>query len=168
MCEAYNRQYGTNFISVIPAILYGQHQHYELLNSLVIPALISRFHEAKQAKSEEVTVWGTGRSSRDFLFVDDLADAVIFLANQYSGNDVLNIATGHGCTIAELAQIIKEMVGFEGRVVYDPSKPEGVLFKLPDITKITELGWNYKVELKDGIQQTYDALNLDKLSGSAV
>jgi len=156
MCEAYNRQYGTNFIPVIPSILYGRHQHYEILNSLVIPALISRFHEAKQTKAEKVTVWGTGRSSRDFLFVDDLADAVIFLMEKYSGNGVFNIATGRHCTIAELAQIIKGVVGYDGRIVYDAFKPEGALIKQPDISKITELGWKYKVELQDGIQQTYD------------
>ncbi len=157
MCEAYNRQYGTNFISVIPSIIYGRNQSYETLNSSVIPALIKRFHEAKKIKSDEVVVWGTGRTSRDFLFVDDLADAVIFLMEKFSGNEIFNIATGSHFTIAELAQIIKEIVDYKGDIVYDAFKPEGSLIKYQDISKINALGWKYKVELRDGLEQTYNA-----------
>ena len=156
MCESYNRQYGTDFISVIPTNIYGPNQNYDSMNSLVVPALIRRFHEAKQVNAKEVIIWGTGRPSRDFLFADDLADASIFLMEQSLGDDVFNIASGCDYTIADLAEIIKEVVGFEGDVVFDVSKPEGVLVKLQDINKISELGWKYSVDLKDGIQRTYD------------
>ena len=156
MCESYNRQYGTDFISVIPTNIYGPNQNYDSMNSLVVPALIRRFHEAKQVNAKEVIIWGTGRPSRDFLFADDLADASIFLMEQSLGDDVFNVASGCDYTIADLAEIIKEVVGFEGDVVFDVSKPEGVLVKLQDINKISELGWKYGVDLKDGIQRTYD------------
>ena len=156
MCESYNRQYGTDFISVIPTNIYGPNQNYDSMNSLVVPALIRRFYEAKQVNAKEVVIWGTGRPARDFLFADDLADASIFLMEQSLGDDVFNIASGCDYTIADLAEIIKEVVGFEGDVVFDVSKPEGVLVKLQDINKISELGWKYSVDLKDGIQRTYD------------
>ena len=156
MCESYNRQYGTDFISVIPTNIYGPNQNYDSMNSLVVPALIRRFHEAKQVNAKEVIIWGTGRPSRDFLFADDLADASIFLMEQSLRDDVFNIASGCDYMIADLAEIIKEVVGFEGDVVFDVSKPEGVLVKLQDINKISELGWKYSVDLKDGIQRTYD------------
>ena len=156
MCESYNRQYGTDFISVMPTNIYGPNQNYDSMNSLVVPALIRRFHEAKQVNAKEVIIWGTGRPSRDFLFVDDLANASIFLMEQSLGDDVFNIASGCDYTIADLAEIIKEVVGFEGDIVFDVSKPEGVLVKLQDINKISELGWKYSVDLKDGIQRTYD------------
>ena len=156
MCESYNRQYGTDFISVMPTNIYGPNQNYDSMNSLVVPALIRRFHEAKQVNAKEVIIWGTGRPSRDFLFADDLADASIFLMEQSLGDDVFNIASGCDYTIADLAEIIKEVVGFEGDIVFDVSKPEGVLVKLQDINKISELGWKYSVDLKDGIQRTYD------------
>ena len=158
MCESYNRQYGTDFISVIPTNIYGPNQNYDSMNSLVVPALIRRFHEAKQVNAKEVVIWGTGRPARDFLFADDLADASIFLMEQSLGDDVFNIASGCDYTIADLAEIIKEVVGFEGDVVFDVSKPEGVLVKLQDINKISELGWKYSVDLKDGIQRTYDEI----------
>ena len=156
MCESYNRQYGTDFISVIPTNIYGPNQNYDSMNSLVVPAMIRRFREAKQVNAKEVIIWGTGRPSRDFLFADDLADASIFLMEQSLGDDVFNIASGCDYTIADLAEIIKEVVGFEGDVVFDVSKPEGVLVKLQDINKISELGWKYSVDLRDGIQRTYD------------
>ena len=157
MCESYNRQYGTDYITVIPTNLYGPEQSYELMNCLVMPALLQKFHEAKQTKVKEVIIWGTGRASRDFLFIDDLADAVIFLMEEYSGNEVFNIGTGKDHTIAELAALIKKVVGYSGNVVYDISKPEGVLVKLQDISKMTRLGWNNQVSLEKGIQNTYDS-----------
>ena len=157
MCESYNRQYGTDFITVIPTNLYGPGQSYELMNCLVMPALLRKFHEAKQSKAKEVTIWGTGRASRDFLFVDDLADAVIFLMEKYSGNEVFNIGTGKDHTIAELSTLMSKVVGYSGNIVYDISKPEGVLVKLQDISKMKNLGWNNHVSLEKGIQSTYDS-----------
>lgn len=156
MCESYNRQYGTDFISVIPTNLYGIKQNYDPMNSLVVPALIRKFHEAKHSNVNEVVIWGSGRPSRDFMFVNDLADAVIFLMEEYLGNEVFNIGTGKDYTVSVLAEIVKYVVGFKGKVVYDISKPDGVLVKLQDISKMTKLGWRYKVELKEGIQLAYD------------
>ncbi len=155
MCESYNQQYGTDFISVIPTNLYGENQRYDPMNSLVIPALIRKFHEAKISGKKNVVLWGSGRPSRDFLFADDLADAAIFLMNIYSGNDTFNIGTGKDYTIRELADIVKRAVGYEGEVVFDLSKPEGTLTKLQDVSKLTALGWRYKTELKDGIRVAY-------------
>jgi len=157
MCESYNRQYGTDFISVIPTNIYGPSENYDPLNCLVVPALIRKFHEAKQANLKEVIIWGTGRPARDFLFVDDLADASIFLMDKYLEDDVLNIASGIDYTIAELADIVKKVIGFKGSVVFDVSKEEGILVKLQDIRRISELGWEYSIELEDGIKLTYDA-----------
>ncbi len=156
MCESYNRQYGTGFISVIPTNLYGINQNYDPMNSLVVPALIRKFHEARHSNAKEVVIWGSGRPSRDFLFAGDLADAVIFLMEAYLGNDILNIGTGKDYTIGELAEIVKEVVNYEGKIIYDVSKPDGVLVKLQDVTKISQLGWKYKVDLKEGICQVYD------------
>ena len=158
MCESYNRQYGTDFISVIPTNIYGPNQNYASMNSMVVPALIRKFHEATQANTKEVIIWGTGRPARDFLFSDDLADASIFLMEQTLEDDVFNIASGCDYTISDLAEIIKKVVGFEGEVVFDVSKPEGVLVKLQDINKISELGWKCSVDLQDGIKRTYENL----------
>lgn len=156
MCESYNRQYGTDFISVIPTNVYGINQNYDRMNSLVLPALIRKFHEAKESNLKEVVLWGTGRPTRDFLFSDDLADASIFLIQEYSGNDTFNIGTGKDYSIHELAGIIKNIVGFKGNVIYDASKPDGVIMKLQDVLKLTELGWKYKVELEEGIRIAYE------------
>jgi GDP-L-fucose synthase len=155
MCESYNRQYGTDFISVIPTNVYGANQNYDRMNSLVIPALIRKFHDAKESNLKEVVLWGTGRPTRDFLFSDDLADAAIFLTQEYSGNDTFNIGTGKDYSILELAEIIRKIVGFSGKIVYDSSKPDGVIMKLQDVSKLTELGWKYKVELEDGMRIAY-------------
>jgi GDP-L-fucose synthase len=157
MCESYNQQYGTDFISVIPTNLYGENQRYDPMNSLVIPALIRKFHEAKVSAKGEVALWGSGRPSRDFLFAGDLADAAIFLMNNYSGNDSFNIGTGKDYTIREIADIVIQVVGYEGKVVFDPTKPEGTLTKLQDVSKLTALGWRYKTELRDGIRIAYQA-----------
>lgn len=159
MCKSYNRQYGTDFLSVIPTNIYGPNQKYDSMNSLVIPALIRKFHEAKETNTSEVSIWGTGRPSRDFLFSDDLADASIFLMEEsIIEEDVLNIASGSDYTIANLAHTIKEVIGFEGKVIFDISKPEGVLVKLQDIKKISALGWKHTVDLKEGISRTYKDL----------
>lgn len=156
MCESYNRQYGTDFISVIPTNVYGKNQNYDRMNSLVLPAMIRRFHEAKEARHSEVVLWGTGRPTRDFLFSDDLADAAIFLVDQYSGNETFNIGTGKDYTIDELAQIIKQIVGYEGKIVYDTGKPDGVATKLQDVSKLNSLGWSYKIPLEEGVKIAYE------------
>ena len=156
LCESYNRQYGTDFISVIPTNIYGINQCYDPMNSLVVPALIRKFHEARHSNAKKVVIWGSGRPSRDFLFADDLADAVIFLMETYSDNDILNIGTGRDYTIVELIEIVKEVVNYEGEVIYDVSKPDGVLVKLQDITKMSKLGWQHEVGLKEGIRRVYD------------
>lgn len=156
MCEAYNQQYGTDFISVIPTNIYGIKQSYESMNAPVIPALIYKFHKAKASHEQKITVWGTGRPARDFLFADDLADASIFLMNSYSGNEPINIGTGKDHTIRELAEVIKKVVGYKGDIVYDTSKSDGVGTRLQDISKITELGWKYRIELEEGVQKMYD------------
>ncbi len=158
MCESYNRQYGTDFITVIPTNLYGPNQKYERMNSLVVPALIRKFHEAKENGKSEVVLWGSGRASRDLLYVDDLARACILLMEEYHGNDVFNIATGEDCTIAELAEIIKKTVGYEGDIIYDPSRPEGVFRKVSDVSKINSLGWKYNIGLEEGINLVYKDL----------
>jgi GDP-L-fucose synthase len=155
MCEAYNQQYGADFISVIPTNLYGQNQGYDPMNSLVVPAMIRKFHEAKMAGEDKVLLWGSGRPTRDFLFVDDLADAVIFIMNSYSGNETLNIGTGKDYTIREVAEIVRDAIGYRGAIEFDPSKPEGTLTKLQDVSRLTNLGWRYKVELADGIRVAY-------------
>jgi len=156
MCESYNRQYGTDFISVIPTNIYGRNQNYEAMNSLVVPSLIRRFHEAKATGAGEIVIWGTGRPARDFLYADDLAEASIFLMERYRGNDLINIGTGKDITITELVDVIKDEVGYQGRIIYDPRKPDGVLKKLQDISKIEGLGWKYQVELEEGIHLSYE------------
>jgi len=164
MCESYNRQYGTDFIVIIPPNVYGPKQHYDVLNAQVLPSLISKFHTAKVENSEEVTIWGTGSPARDFLFVDDVADACMFLVKEYSGVDVFNIGTGTGCTILELAEIIKENAGYKGKIKLDKTKPDGVPKKLLDVSRINALGWKHSTELKDGVEVTYKAFlnELDK------
>lgn len=156
MCESYSRQYGVDFVSVIPTNLYGRNQHYDPMNSLVVPAMIRRFHEANEANESKVVLWGSGRPSRDFLFADDLADAAIFIMNHYAGTETLNIGTGKDYTIRELAEIVRDTVGYRGEIVFDPAKPEGTLTKLQDVSKLTSLGWRYKTELTDGIRVAYD------------
>lgn len=156
MCESYNRQYGTDYIVVVPANVYGPNQHYDIMNAQVLPSLIKKFREAKVSNTEEVVIWGTGSPIRDFLFVDDVVDACIFLMKEYSGNDFFNIGTGKGYTILELAGIIKNAVGYEGKVIFDRTKPDGVPKKLLATSKINALGWKYRTELRDGVQVTYD------------
>lgn len=162
MCESYNRQYGTDFIVIIPPNIYGPKQHYDVLNAQVLPSLISKFHAAKVQNSGEVTIWGTGLPERDFLFVDDVADACMFLVKEYSGIDVFNIGTGSCCTILELAEIIKEIVGYKGKIKFDKRKPDGVTKKLLDVSRINGLGWKHSTVIKDGVEVTYKAF-LDEI-----
>jgi GDP-L-fucose synthase len=156
LCESYNRQYGTDFISVIPTNVYGTNQNYAPMNSQVAPAMIRRFHEAKINAVPEVVIWGTGRPSRDFIFADDLADATIFIAQNYFENEPINIGTGKDYTIQELASTIQDAVGYKGKIVYDASQPEGVIMKLQNLKKLSELGWKYTMELRDGIRLAYE------------
>lgn len=156
LCETYRDQYGCDFISVMPTNLYGVGDNYHPQNSHVLPALIRRFHEAKVANSSAVTIWGTGTPKREFLYADDLADACIFLMQTYSEKELINVGTGEDLTIKELAELVKDVVGFEGEIKYDTSKPDGTPRKLMDVTKLHQQGWNHKVELKEGIALAYN------------
>lgn len=155
MCQAYNRQYGSRFISVMPTNLYGPGDNFHPQNSHVIPGLMRRFHEAKVSGAAEVVVWGTGSPRREFLYVDDLADACLFLMNLYEEGEIINVGVGEDLTIAELAQMVAEIVGFKGRLVFDPSHPDGTPRKLLDISRITRMGWQAKTPLVKGLRQTY-------------
>ena len=155
LCENYCRQYGVNFISAMPTNLYGIHDNFDLANSHVLPALIRKVHEAKVNGSPTVTVWGTGEPLREFLFVDDLADALIFLMNEYDRPEFINVGTGEEISIKELAQTIQTVVGFDGDLVFDTSKPDGTPRKLLDVSRLQELGWQAKTDLKTGIEKTY-------------
>lgn len=164
MCDAYRAQYGCNFISVMPTNLYGPNDNYDLQNAHVLPTLIRKFHEAKQNGDPAVTIWGTGTPKREFLHADDLADACCFLMDNYNQEGLVNIGTGEDVTITELALLIKEVVGYEGDLIYDASKPDGTPRKLMDVSKLTNLGWKYSIELKEGLKQVYaDYLNPSSL-----
>ena len=154
-CEFLNRQYGTDYISVMPTNLYGPNDNYHPTHSHVLPALIRRFHEAKMAKAEEVVCWGTGAPLREFLYVDDLADACVWLMNTYSGNETVNLGTGKELTIKELAEMVARAVGYEGKISWDTSKPDGTPRKLLDVSKLESLGYHYTTELEDGIRLAY-------------
>jgi GDP-L-fucose synthase len=155
MCQSYNEQYGTNFISVMPTNLYGPNDNYDLNNSHVLPAMIRKFHEAKVEGKSSVEIWGTGTPKREFLYVDDLADACVFLMNNYSGNEIVNIGTGQDVTIAELAVGISKVVGYEGAIHYNTSMPDGTPRKLLDVSRLESIGWKYSTSLKEGIEKTY-------------
>lgn len=164
LCEAYRAQYGANFISVMPTNLYGIGDNYHPENSHVLPALIRKFHDAKIKGDASVIVWGTGTPKREFLYADDLAAACVFLMNTYDGKDFLNIGTGTDLTIKALAEIVKEIVEFKGELVFDSSKPDGTPRKLMDVSKLSELGWKYSVELNEGILLAYnDFLQTNKI-----
>jgi len=159
MCEAYNRQYGTDFLAVMPTNLYGIGDNFDLRTSHVIPALIRKFHEAKRDGAASVEIWGTGDTRREFLFADDLADACIFLMENYSANQIggfVNVGTGTEITIRGLANMIQRIVGFTGEIQYDPQKPEGMTRKLLDISRLTALGWKPSVSLEEGLRRTYE------------
>lgn len=155
MCQSFNQQYGTNFISVMPTNLYGPNDNYDLNNSHVLPAMIRKFHEAKLERKDKVEIWGTGTPKREFLYVDDLADACIHLMLNYNDSEVVNIGTGQDVTIAELAVGIKNIVGFEGDIYFNTEMPDGTPRKLLDVSKLKDLGWEYKISLKEGIEKTY-------------
>ena len=154
-CEYLNKQHSTNYISVMPTNLYGSNDNYHPTNSHVLPALIRRFHEAKEAELNDVTCWGTGKVYREFLFVDDLADACTYLMETYEGNETVNIGTGKEVSIKELTELVAEVTEFRGNILWDTSKPDGTPRKLLDVSKLASLGWKYTTELKDGIALAY-------------
>jgi len=161
MCEAYRAQYGCNFISVMPTNLYGFNDNYHRENSHVLPALIRRFHEAKINNAEQVTIWGSGSPLREFLFADDLAEACYYLMQNYDEPTLINIGTGEDISIKDLAILIKKVIGYEGSLTFDSSKPDGTPRKLMDVSKLHKLGWTHKVELAQGIKLAYeDFLNI--------
>ena len=155
-CEYLNRQYGTDYISVMPTNLYGPNDNYHPTHSHVLPALIRRFHEAKVAGAPTVTCWGDGSPLREFLYVDDLANLCVFLMNNYSGNETVNAGTGKELTIRELTEIVAETVGYEGEILWDTEKPNGTPRKLLDVSKATALGWTARTELRDGVRLAYE------------
>lgn len=156
LCQSYNNQYGTNFISAMPTNLYGINDNYHPENSHVLPALIRRFHEAKVHGKAEVVIWGTGSPKREFLYADDLADACVYLMQNYDGDEHVNLGTGIEVTIAELAEIVKEVVGFTGELVFDTSMPDGTPRKLLDCTKLHSLGWKHTTPLREGVEIAYN------------
>ena len=156
MCEAYKTQYGCDFISLMPTNLYGINDNFDLVNSHVLPALLRRFHEAKISGAKEIIVWGTGNPRRELLFVDDLAKACIFAMNNKNVTGLTNIGTGEDITIRELAELIKKIVGFNGEIKFDATKPDGTLRKVLDVAKINKLGWKATTKLEDGIKIVYD------------
>lgn len=155
MCDAYRDQYGCNFISVMPTNLYGFNDNYDLQNSHVLPALLRKFHEAKINNQNQVEVWGTGEPLREFLHASDMANACVYLMQNYNEKGFVNIGTGNEISIKDLAYLIKGVVGFNGEIIFDKSKPNGTPRKLTDITKLTSLGWKYKIELEEGIRKVY-------------
>jgi len=163
LCENYFRQYCSNFLSVMPTNLYGPNDNFDLQTSHVLPALIRKFHEAMEKNEKEVIIWGSGKPLREFLYVEDLADAVLFLLENVNAEDLyekgithLNVGTGKDLTINDLANLIAEIVGFKGKIVHDSSKPDGTPRKLLDVSRINSLGWKYKTELREGVSKTYD------------
>ena len=156
MCESYKRQYGCNFISVMPTNMYGPNDNYNLNNSHVLPALIRKFHDAKENNLPAVEMWGTGTPMREFLHADDLGDACVFLMNNYNGEQFVNIGSGTDLTIKDLALLIKDIVGYNGDIVHDLTKPDGTPRKLMDVSYLHSLGWKHKIELPEGIKQVYE------------
>lgn len=167
MCEAYRSQYGSDFISVMPTNLYGPNDNYDLNKSHVLPAMIRKFHEAKEENKPFVELWGTGSPLREFLHADDLADACYFLMQNYSGAEFLNIGVGHDITIKDLAELIQRIVGYQGRINWNVEKPDGTPRKLMDVSKLHALGWKHSIELEEGIRVTYQDF-LQKIESYAV
>ncbi|MFJ8259757.1 GDP-L-fucose synthase family protein [Peribacillus asahii] len=164
MCQAYNRQYGTNFISVMPTNLYGPQDNFDLHTSHVLPALIRKFHEAKETQSPYVEIWGTGTPLREFLYSEDLADACVHLMKNYSGNEIINIGVGQDLTIKELAGKIKTVVGYNGEIKFDTTKPDGTPRKLVDVTKLNSLGWKATTSIDEGLKKVYQWFLENKLT----
>jgi len=162
MCENYKRQYGCNFISGMPTNLYGPNDNYDLNNSHVLPAIIRKFHEAKENNSPSVEIWGTGKPRREFLHVDDLADACLFLMEKYDGLQAVNIGFGDDVSIGELAELVKKTSGYTGEIVNNTSKPDGTMKKLMDSSFLNGMGWNAKIQLADGIKQVYNDVFIEK------
>jgi GDP-L-fucose synthase len=167
LCEAYRKQYGCNFISVMPTNLYGKGDSYNLNNSHVIPAMIRKFHEAKESRNGTVTIWGTGSPRREFLYADDLADACVFLMQNYNDEQHINIGTGTDITIKELAETIKKVTGYDGEIIFDISKPDGTPRKLLDVTKLHNLGWKHSIELENGLRMAYQSFQ-EELNSSTI
>lgn len=155
MCQAYKKQYGFNAISLMPTNLYGVGDNFHLENSHVVPALLRKFHDARTSSEKSVTVWGTGKAKREFLNVDDMADAAVFLMNNYEEPEIVNVGVGQDIAISELAQLVKEVTGFDGNIVFDTSKPDGTPRKLLNVDKINSLGWEAKIPLKAGLKSAY-------------
>ena len=155
-CEFLNKQYGTDYISAMPTNLYGPNDNYHPTHSHVLPALIRRFHEAKEQGLKEVVCWGTGAPLREFLYVDDLADACVFLMNHYSGMETVNVGTGLELSIRALTELVAKVTGYEGKILWDHDKPDGTPRKLLDVSKLEKLGWKYRVDLEEGIRLTYE------------
>lgn len=155
LCRSYRRQYGADFISVMPTNLYGPNDDFDPRTSHVLPALIRRFHEAKERGDEAVVVWGSGRPRREFLHVDDLADACVFLMERYSAEEPINVGVGKDMSIASLAELVREVVGYEGEIRFDPSKPDGTPRKLLDVGRLHSMGWRARIPLREGIERTY-------------
>ncbi|MEY2792408.1 MAG: hypothetical protein RJA76_400 [Bacteroidota bacterium] len=164
MCEAYRDQYGCHFISVMPTNLYGPNDNYSLENSHVLPAMIRKFHEAKTEGKASMTLWGTGSPMREFLHADDLASACLFLMENYDEKELVNVGTGIDVSIKDLANLVKQIVGYEGEIIWDTNRPDGTPRKLMDVSKLNALGWNYQINLKEGIQLAYQ----DFLSNSNI
>jgi GDP-L-fucose synthase len=156
MCESYNKQYGTNFISVMPTNLYGPQDNFDLETSHVLPALIRKFHDAKKTGVKTVTLWGTGSAKREFLYVDDLADACVFLMTTYNETSIVNIGTGEDLSIKELAEHVQRIVDYDGDIIWDDSKPDGTPRKLLNVSKLHELGWHHRTPLEEGLKTTYE------------
>jgi GDP-L-fucose synthase len=155
MCQAYNRQYGTLYISAMPTNLYGPNDNFDLATSHVLPALIRKFHEAKTCGEKNVVIWGTGAPYREFIHVDDVADACFYLMQHYDGDEIVNIGTGNELTIKELALLVKKIVGFTGDIIFDSSKPDGTPRKRIDVSRIHALGWRHKLDLEEGVKNVY-------------
>ena len=162
LCEAYRDQYGANFISIMPTNLYGPNDNYDLKNSHVLPALLRKFHEAKVSNSSSVEVWGTGKPKREFLHVDDLAEASVFLMNSYDQKAIINVGTGSDISIKELSEMISEIVEYRGEIIFNTTKPDGTPRKQLNVYKLHQLGWHHKIELKEGVQGVYNDLVFQK------
>ena len=158
LCNSYRKQYGCNFISLMPTNIYGPNDNYDLENSHVMPGLLRKFTEAVKNNSSSINVWGSGSPMREFLHSDDLADACLYFMLTYSSEEIVNIGTGNDISIIELCNILKQITGYTGDIIFDKSKPDGTLRKVLDVSKAINLGWSYKIELKDGIKQTYELI----------
>ncbi len=156
MCQFFNTQYGTNFVSVMPTNLYGPHDRFDPNHSHVIPAMITKMDAAKKLNKPVVELWGTGTPLREFLYVEDMAEACVYLMENYEGNEHINIGTGTDISIKDLAELIKKVIGYEGKIVFDPTKPDGTPRKLLDVSKLTNAGWKPKVDLEEGLRLTYE------------